>query len=261
MRQEDLWAQEEDPVITAGAISRPEGFDLQSALMSIKKGDKKSAVNGFLYLAAGMRYKDEVEQALDRAGAELDARGAINEEWAQRIIEILKDTLTQTRERVRRVTSKPTSGRQDRRVKNQQKSGRSAGSGRKPEPPRKPEAERKPIVKSKAWLEAEQAKKETMPGVFREVTVTGEKGSKAQVELFFGHSKKGEPIVRVYAVKSGDAKILTPGATYQLHGLNMPTVLNQAILKAGIRASEVITEAARKRDELKPMEENDRKAA
>ena len=126
------------------------------------------------------------------------------------------------------------------------------------------EAER---AKGEAKIAAEQAEREAMPGVFRDVIVTSNRTSaQAKIELFFSFSKSkkvkrgvperpSRPIVRVHAIKSGDRTIFTPGTTFLCAtDSNMPQVLQQAILKADIRINEVMKEVDEKRAALQEQE-------
>ncbi|MFH0838522.1 MAG: hypothetical protein V1880_04630 [Patescibacteria group bacterium] len=247
MTQENCSTHEMDPKIKFRPIERAEDFDLDSAMnVALSKRSRSEAVNGFLYLAAGVSNEKEARQMRDRVIAKLASRGVTGEEWAQEIIAVLNDTIERTRGDIKAVAAKPVAKKLEPKPvilsREERKAERDA---------RKAEKARKD-----AEIAAEQAKRNAMPGVFRNVTVRSElRPTQAKAELFFGYSKGGTEIVRVHAIKSGDQRILVPGSTYQLRGLNMPKVLERAIRDAGISFTQVMKEATEKRDELKAKEE------
>ncbi|MBU0705928.1 hypothetical protein KJ657_01220 [Patescibacteria group bacterium] len=238
MSQEKAPIYEDDPKVTSNYIMRPEGFTLDKAIGYLKRGKNEDArVNDFLCLAAGVNNERDARYMRDRAITVLSSRGVAGEEWAQKIIAILNDSIDQFRKRVNGV------------AKDRNAHKRSGAKSRRLE------------IKNKAEIKAEKAERDAMPGVFRNVTVeSDQRFAQAKVELFFGYSKKGVPIVRVHAVKSGDFRILVPGSTYQV-GVNMPKVLERSISDADISFSEIMKEAAEKRDGLNKKEEAARESA
>ena len=116
----------------------------------------------------------EIAEAVAKEGDERIARNIrdrvlrsvsddlVSESWVQEIFTLLNDAVHQARKSVKEVIKKPVS-----------KSKKQPNKGHK-----HPVAvSRKPKIKTKAELAAEQAEKEAMPGVFREVIVTGERGT------------------------------------------------------------------------------------
>jgi hypothetical protein len=199
MRQKNSPMHEDDPKVTSRLISRPEGFSLDDALDALKKGNKNTAVNGFLYLAAGINSEKEARIMRDRVIALLNSREVTRKEWAQEIIAVLNDALDQVRAKTK------------------------AAAGGSVTPIKK-ESKTLSRRKSDSISEAQDVPSAITLSVIDAVPGRGTRS--ADVVVVYGENKKEERIVRVIA---SDASSLTEGAAYLRHG-HMPSNLKDALI-------------------------------
>jgi len=102
MKHKNAASQADDPKITYHTIQRPKGFTVDRAMKSLKKladparreeGDTVRREDDFLYLADQVDNVRGARQLRDRVIGALSARGLSRDEWGQRVIAVMNDTL------------------------------------------------------------------------------------------------------------------------------------------------------------------------
>lgn len=159
-KYKDAAPKADDPEITYRTIQRPKGFTVDKAIESLKKlanparreeGDTVRREDDFLYLADQVDNVREAKQLRNQVIAALSARGFSRDEWGQRVIAVLNDTLKLTGGEVKRGPKKSKASRAPRVKERDVKAAEAARAARK---------EQKEVV----GLYREAAKKATEEG-------------------------------------------------------------------------------------------------